>query len=169
MSDSIVDIFNKFKIINCLCPKCNLISRVSDLNLYSGTKSEKIWLDIFEEKMFKLEEKKDDFLSKEKELKEKSIQEGRKQIKDIINNQLRDNFRNLNYDPYDIKPILHPIDFIVFNGMNAGNIKNITLLSNKATTTHIKHFHNEIEHAIEFKLYEWKELRISDDGDIEYK
>ena len=64
--------------------------------------------------------------------------------------------------------ILHPIDFVAFNGMNKGQVQDVTLLSNKTNNPHIQNFHNAIAEAVKEERYDWKVLRVSQDGEVEY-
>jgi len=50
MATSFVQMFNQLKIIHCMCPKCDNIMRVSDLQIRSKDKVEKTWLDVYESK-----------------------------------------------------------------------------------------------------------------------
>ena len=44
MADTL-DLFNKFKIIFCLCPHCSSLLRLSQLHLRSDVPSQKTWLE----------------------------------------------------------------------------------------------------------------------------
>lgn len=169
MPDSFVDMFNQLKIINCMCPKCNGISRLSELKLRSNEKVEKIWLDVFEDNMNTLSQNEDKLKEKTPELKAEGKKYGRETVIQRVNKQIVKTFADLNYNPYDVKAILNPIDFVVFDGMKAGQVENVTLLSGKAQNPHFQNIHRAIEDAIASESYEWKELRVSDDGTIEYK
>ena len=73
------------------------------------------------------------------------------------------------YDPYDVKAILHPIDFVVFDGMNKGQVEDVTLISNKTTNPNMQILHKAIEKAVKSKSYDWKVLHVAKDGEITYK
>ena len=87
----------------------------------------------------------------------------------LVNQSIKKKFARLKYDPYDIKAILHPIDFVLFNGMNKGQVTDVTLLSSKTKNLHIQNFHKAIAEAVKEKRYDWKVLRVSQEGELEYK
>ena len=77
-------------------------------------------MDIKEEKFEKIADK----------LREKAVDKGRKEAEKIFNKVINPAFRSLKLDPFDIKPVLNPIDFLVFNGMNKkDDINKIIFLS----------------------------------------
>jgi len=169
MVKSFVDMFNQLKTIHCMCPKCDNLMRVSDLKLISKEKTEKTWLDMLDEKEEKMSKKEEKFVEEENNIREQSRKRGRQQVPKLINQSLNKNFSKLKYDPYDVKAILHPIDFVVFNGMNKGQVDNVALLSNKTTNPHMQSLHKAIAEAVKTKSYDWKTLHVSQDGKVEYK
>ena len=58
------------------------------------------------------------------------------------------------------------MDFVVFNGMKGGNLKNILLLDSPKTGEK-KILQKSIEKAVEKEKYEWITLRIDEDGSID--
>jgi hypothetical protein len=58
---------------------------------------------------------------------------------------------------------------LLFDGMNKGQVENVTLLSNKTTNPHMKNFHKAIAEAIKNKSYNWKILYVTQDGRSTYK
>lgn len=169
MAESFVQMFNQFKIIHCMCPNCDNIMRVSELQLHSKEKTEKTWLDVFDAKTRTLERKEEKFEEEEEKMKQKAVERGRKQVPKLINQSINKNFTELNYDPYDVKAILHPIDFVAFDGMTGGQVKDVTLLSNKTKNPQLQSIHKAIAKAVASKSYDWKVMRVSQDGEIEYK
>lgn len=152
-----------------MCPKCENLMRVSDLQLRSKEKTEKTWLDIFDTKTKSVDRKVEEFAEKENDLRNQARKRGREQVPKLINQSLNKNFVKLKYDPYDVKAILHPIDFVAFNGMNKGQVENVTLLSSKTKNPFLQNHHKAIAEAIKTKSYDWKVLRVSRDGEVEYK
>ena len=74
------------------------------------------------------------------------------------------NPRKLN--PDDSTGIFHPIDYVVFNGMKAGEIKNVVLLDSNKKTSGEKRLQKSIDKVIEKENYEWITFRVEDDGNI---
>lgn len=169
MIESFVQMFNQLKTINCMCPKCDNLMRISDLKLISKDKTEKTWLDILDAKTKRIDKKEEKFKEKEESIREQARERGRKQVPKLINKSMNKNFVKLKYDPYDVKAILHPIDFVVFNGMNKGQVEDVALISNKTTNLHMQSLHKAIAEAVKTKSYDWKILHVSQDGEVTYK
>ena len=168
MSISFVETFNQLKTIHCMCPNCDNIMRASELKLISKEKTKKTWLDTYDVKTKQIENKEDEFAEVESEIRKKSKKKGRAQVPKKINRSLDKSFLKLKFDPYDVKAILHPIDFVVFKGMNEGQVEHVSLISNKTTNPHLQSLHKAIAETIKSKSYDWKVLHVADDGKIAY-
>ena len=78
----------------------------------------------------RLQEKEQVFEVKEADLREKAIERGRSKVPIMIKNCLCSEFKELEYDPYDIKAIIDPVDFVVFDGLNQGTqVQSVTFLA----------------------------------------
>ena len=169
MDDSILDIFNNFKTILCMCPKCNSLMRLSDLHLKAKTPAPKTWLDRYESRIDTIEKREDLFDQQKSKIREKATERGRAKVPILVKKSMSKQFTKLNYDPYDIKAILHPIDFVVFNGMNKDAMKDVVLLSRKTSNSYLDALHKGIEKAVNEKSYDWKVVRVSAEGDVKYE
>lgn len=169
MGDAVLDIFNHFRTILCMCPKCSNIMRLSDLHLRSRGRAPRTWLDSYEAKAEKLEEEQGKFDEEKRTLQKQASKEGqimaRKRVKKTMSKELA----KLRFDPYDIKPILHPIDFAIFNGMHEDAVRNILLMSKKTANPHLARLHKDVENAVKSKSYDWKTVRVSQDGNVGFE
>lgn len=165
-SMSLFEEYQLFRKILVVCPCCGEIHRVSDLRLKSKAKAQKTWLDEYEDKSNKLTEKELAFEEKERELRDAAVEKGRKIAEKAFKKALCPSLKKLKLDPYDVKPIFHPIDFIAFNGMNAQDeVSDITLLAREQCVL-LDPIRKHIKKAIcEFK-YDWQVARIDDTGNI---
>jgi predicted Holliday junction resolvase-like endonuclease len=70
--------------------------------------------------------------------------------------------------PDDAKVMFHPIDYIVFNGMNRAEqtIKNIILLDRDTKARDHRQLQRSIEKVVDRGRYEWLTLRVQNDGSI---
>lgn len=144
--------------------------RLSDLHLKYSGKAPKTWLDKHESKLLTLEKKEELFEEKESEMRKKSIERGRKQVPALIKKCLNPQFRKLKYDPYDIKAIMHPVDFIVFDGLNKKEkVKNVTFLSMKTSNREQNIILESIRKTVNKKKYDWKVARITIDGKVDFE
>lgn len=162
------DMFNSMKIVHCVCPNCNKISRVSDLRLSSNDKSAKTWLDKYDSKIISIEKKEDKYREEEESMKEKARERGRAMVPRLIKKSMDERLAKLKYDPYDIKALLHPIDFVVFDGNHQKMLKSVVLMSRKTQNENLLQLHKGIVNTIKDRKYDWKEVRVSEDGQVDY-
>ena len=120
--------FTNNQMILCVCPKCRNISRFSDLRIISTKKTPQTWLDGFEKKLTDFQAKEEDFSSKEAAIRKEAAEKARKQLPILIKKSLSDQIASLKFNPYDIKPILYPIDYVIYDGMEKGSIDNVIFL-----------------------------------------
>ena len=85
--------------------------------------------------------------------------------KKLIKKVLSDQIASLKFNPYDIKPILYPIDYVIYDGMEKGAIDNVIFLHNKNKNAKMNELHKSIHTTVENEDYDWKVARISRDSD----
>jgi len=160
--------FQEFRKILCVCPECGDIVRVSDLRLKSKGIVEKTWLDDYKHRSLKMDKKEEEFSEIESALREAAVEKGRKEAQKVFSKAIKADFRKLKLDPYDIKPILNPVDFLVFKDMNSrGVISDIMFLSKKIKNQNINLLRAQVKKVIKNKNYEWLVARIDNTGQIE--
>jgi len=168
--NSIVSTFQNFRQVLCLCPCCGDIHRLSDLHLRYRGAIKKTWLDTYNEKEGKIQKQEDSFLEKEKKIREKAREQGRKLAQESIKKALAPDFKRLHLDPYDIKPLLHPVDFLVFKGMNEQKtIDQILLLSKHTKNKDLNAIRSSVKDVIQKGEYDWKTLRVDEAGKISFE
>lgn len=163
-NNHLLEFFQLQRQIFGVCPHSGNVFRLSDCHLYVKKKPEPDWLQQIEaaqERINKASEKLDE---KEDEIREKARQAGRKDADNLVK-KIDKIFHPLKLNPDDSKVILHPIDFIVFNGMKAGQMRNLILLD-KAKGNVSKRLQQSIQKVVEKQNYEWVTLRVEDNGNI---
>lgn len=176
MSDSFIDTFQQLKTILCVCPHCRSMLRLSDLNLRDKRKAPTTFLDEYELKEKKIDQKdekigdkENEFAEKERAIKEKAVQRGRSKVLKTVLNSMDDYFAKMKYNPYDIKPILHPVDFVIYEGMNNKKMNDVVFLSKKTKNPYINKLHMSINEIISKESYDFKVARISIDGSVNFE
>jgi predicted Holliday junction resolvase-like endonuclease len=163
---SLFEEYQTFRKILAVCP-CGKLHRVSDLQLKSKAEiEEKTWLDEFDMKCNKLLAEEQAFEEQKEKLRQAEIEKGRKEAEKAFYKAVCPSLRKLKLNPFDIKPILHPVDFIAFNGMtNEESISDIRLLTREQCAI-LDPIRKQIKKAVEAKKYDWQVARIDDSGNI---
>ena len=161
--------FQQFRRILCICPCCGSIHRISDLKLKAKGRAGRTWLDDYEKEVQKLTQKEADFDDEEDELREAARERGRKQAQKVISRAICSSLKALKLDPFDVKPILHPVDFVVFKGMNEKeSISDIMFLSREYGCPSLNILREQIKNAVQSKQYDWQVARIDKKGQISF-
>ncbi len=165
----LLDVFQSFRKILCVCPCCGEIVRMSDLHLKYSGKAPKTWLDKYELQLLSLQEKDRLFTEKEAELHEKAIERGRSKVPLMVKNCLCSEFKKLEYDPYDIKAVMDPVDFVVFDGLNVGKeVRSVTFLSRNPNSA-MRTVADSIKTTVAKGRYDWKVARITTTGKVNFE
>lgn len=168
MSTDLVNVFQSFRTILCVCPHCKDILRLSDLHLRYEGKVPRTWLDTHELKAKRLEKKESSFAEKEQALRDAAVERGRAKVPKMICRCIDKDIASFKYNPYDIKALLHPVDFVVFNGLNdKKELEDITFLSRKTENDILNRIRSSLESAIDKERYEWHVARVSIEGKVE--
>ena len=166
MMEDFVSAYTNFKSILCICPKCNLFSRLSQLRIFSAEKTQ-TWVDQYEEKMRVLDKQITEHSLQQKKLKNEIIMKAREKLPALVRKALSSQIVNSKYNPYDINVVNHPVDFVVYNGMENGNVEDVVFLHSKNKI--MEELHKSIHKTIENKQYDWKVARVSKDGELEFE
>ncbi len=185
MADTL-DLFNQFKTILCLCPHCSSLLRLSQLHLRSDVPSQKTWLDEYDLKKIKLGNKEEKISQKEyeqeeliKEKRKKATQRGRTKVVNMVLNSLHSTSSNMlkKYNPFDVKPIIHPVDFVIFNGdyeakktkYRTKKIQEVVFLSKKSENSDLLNLQKSVDECVKNKNYDFKVVRINNNGNVSFE
>ena len=176
MADSFLNVFQQLKTVLCLCPNCSSLLRVSQLHLRSTAAAPRTWLDVYDEQIKKLKIKddrvslkEDKLYSQEKEMRKKSAERGRKKVVNTVLKSMDDYFSKKKYNPYDIKPIIHPVDFVIFNGDNVDQVSEVVFLSKKSKNPNLAVLQKSVGECVKKKNYDFKIVRIANEGKVTFE
>ena len=165
--NELLEQLQEFRKILCICPCCGEIVRVSDLRLKLKGTAIKTWLDEYQKKEQDIGKKEERFDEREEKLREIAREKGRKEAEKVFNKAILPSFKALKLDPFDVKPILNPIDFVVFKGMNKKEvISDVIFLSKEYKIPSLQLIRQQIQKSIVQKNYEWQVARIDENGKI---
>ena len=163
---SVFEEYQLFRKILAVCPCCGELRRVSDLRLKSKAEAEKTWLDEYDGDSKKLSDKEQKFEAQAEKLRQEATERGRKEAEKAFQKAICPSLQKLKLNPFDVKPIFSPIDFIAFNGMaTEEEISDIRLLAREQCAS-LEPIRKQIKKAVEAYKYEWQVARIDDTGKI---
>jgi len=161
--------FQSFRRVLCICPHCGDLVRLSDLRLKYRGVAPRTWLDTYQSKLTRIQNREELFGEKEQQLRDEAAERGRRKVPRIIRKSLSAEFAKLKYDPYDIKAILHPVDYVVFDGLNDSDLDGIVFLSREAADAALTQIHKSVKVTVDKERYHWRVARVSIDGKIEFE
>lgn len=169
MQNQVIDFYSSLRQIFGVCDCCGEVFRVSDCKLYQKKKPEVDWKEKVDNEIFRLENLEIKLQEKIDFAREAARESGRKNADKHVR-KIDHIFSPNKLNPNDAKVIFHPVDFIVFNGMNSNKgdttIKNLVLLDKNDRQGANQKIQNSIEKAISKSNYEWLTLRVEENGTI---
>lgn len=166
MTKEILNFFQIQRSIFGVCPHSGDIFRLSECKIFLKTKPKKDWMDVLRRKELRLEKLDDRIEESRKRLEELAHRRGRRLAQAAVR-KLDPVFAPRKLNPDDAKVIFHPIDYVVFKGMNGeDSIKRIVLLDREARPGARRRVQRSIEKAVDKGKYEWLSIRVLDDGTI---
>jgi predicted Holliday junction resolvase-like endonuclease len=161
-NNQLLSFFQLQRQIFGVCPNSGQIFRLSDCDIYLHKKSEPDWfqkIELAQQRINNAAIKFNDIESLEEDKK------GRLKASLAVK-KFDKVFKPTGLNPDDSMGVFHPIDYVAFNGMKAGEIKNVILLDSNKKTTEEKRLQKSIDKVIEKENYEWMTFRVEDNGNI---
>lgn len=166
MSD-ILKFFELGRRIFVICPDCSDLFRLSDCQLHLKRKRKEDWLDAIDREMERLDGLEQRIEEQRAELKEQASVRGRNTALRRVR-QIDKIFTPLKLNPDDAKTMMHPVDYVVFDGLTTdGNeVDRVVLLDNHQAPPQRKAVQKSIAEAVRRRRYGWQTLRVSDEGEV---
>lgn len=169
MQNQVIDFYSSLRQIFGVCDCCGEIFRVSDCKLYQKKKPAVDWKEKIDSEISRLDRLEEKLQEKIELAREAAREAGRKGADKLVK-KIDPIFSPLRLNPNDAKVIFHPVDFIVFNGMNSNSgdttIKNLVLLDKNNRKGEYQKIQSSIDKAVNKSNYEWLTLRVEENGTI---
>jgi len=114
-----------------------------------------------------------------KDLKKKAVQRGRTKVVSIVLNSLHPTSSKMlkKYNPFDVKPIIHPVDFVIFNGdyeakktrYRKKKIQEVVFFSKKSENSDMLNLQKSVDECVKNKNYDFKIVRINNNGNLSFE
>jgi predicted Holliday junction resolvase-like endonuclease len=165
MKSDALNFFNVQRQIFGICPRSGEFFRLSDCRIFPKKRPPPDWLEGLRKTADQLDRAEVRLGEKQEALREIARKKGRRQAMNIMK-RIDPVFGPRKLNPDDAKVLCHPVDYVVFNGMNHSVMKNIILLDRNRRQPNSRAIQKSIERAVEKGRYEWQTLRVSPDGSI---
>ncbi|OGK82636.1 MAG: hypothetical protein A2X52_11880 [Candidatus Rokubacteria bacterium GWC2_70_16] len=153
MKSALVATFQDFRRILGVCPCCGEVFRLTDLMIAYRAKPAVTWLDSLEADEGRQQRVEDRFAEDEQRIRELAKERGRRALPRLLR---------------EAEPLFDPVDYIVFDGMNASPaVTRIVLFDGPALGHARERVQRSIQRALEAGNCEWKTVRMGKDGRIQ--
>ncbi len=167
MKSPLVATLQDFRRILGVCPCCGEIFRLTDLMIAYRAKASVTWLDRLEADEERQQRTEDKFSEDERQIRELAKERGRQALPRLLR-EAEPVFACRGYFAHDVKPLFDPVDYIIFDGMNASPaVTRIVLFDGPALSDARERVQRSIQRAFEAGNYEWKTVRMGKDGRIQ--
>lgn len=165
MKQELIDFFRIQRRIFGVCPRSGNIFRLSDCKVYLRNRPKKDWKDKLDSISARIDEAEGELLLQEEEIREAARKKGRRNTARMVK-ALDPVFTPRKLNPDDAKVLFHPIDYVVFDGMKAGALKQLVLLDRRVETADRWRLQRSIEDVVAKGQYDWITLRVDNDGQV---
>lgn len=169
MEKEIINFYSSLRQIFGVCPSCEEIFRLSDCKIFQKSKAEADWKESLDKEITRLENLEEKLIEKIEEAKILARESGRKEADKLIK-KIDTIFGPNKLNPNDAKVVFHPVDFLVFNGMNSNKgdsaVKNLVFLDKDGKRGENAIVQKSIQKAVDSENYEWLTLRVEESGKI---
>ncbi len=162
MNGSALSLFTLQEQVFGVCPCCGEAFRLSDCTLFSGAAPKRSWLDRIESDTDALDALEEEINLHLESLRQAARRKGRRRAQTLIKKVDRV-FAPKRLHADDAKPICHPVDYVVFDGLNARDeMERIVFLDREPDNLGRAKMQSSIRRAIEKGNVRWRELHVSD-------
>jgi predicted Holliday junction resolvase-like endonuclease len=146
-----------------VCPECESVARIPNLELSRKGKYLPDWLDKIEAGIQRTEQDKFDLGQKAKSLREAARNEVEAELLPRRLREIAPAFAKTGYDPRDVGAILDPVQFVVFEGMSSEDgVRKVVFFSMTTGGARL----DSLGRAVKNRAYDWNLIRVADDGCI---
>jgi predicted Holliday junction resolvase-like endonuclease len=169
MQKEIFEFYGALRQLFIFCPACGTPHRLSDCKLFQKAKPAADWKDKLDKDLEQLERAEIALMEKINLAREAYRLSGRRAADKTIR-KIDPIFTPLKLNCNDSKVIFHPVDFIVFHGMNNRDkpcaVTEIVLLDKAKKAGEALLIQKSIEKVVQEGNYEWITLRVEESGQI---
>ena len=158
-----VQAFQEMKRIHGFCPCCGDVFRLSDATIFTKGAPPSTPFDKVDQEQAKVQRAVDRFDEREQEIREHATALGQKAARKKLK-CIAGYFVERGVDPQDVKTLFHPVDYVVFRGLNGKKVTGIELVDRPPVTGAREKLQKTIRGALKAGNVEWRTWRIDADA-----
>ena len=168
MNREAIRIFAVQQRIFGITPCCGDFFRLSDCRVFLRRAPQKTWLDRLIDCQVRLEQRRAVIEEQTESLRQDGRENGRRRAQRAIR-KVDPVFAPRRLSADDAKTLCHPVDYVVFRGMNseARTITRVVLLDRAAQSRQRERLQRSIEKVIQRGDVTWQTLRVGEKGEVE--
>ncbi len=105
-----------------------------------------------------------DFRDREREIRQDSVDRSRATLSGQFLEKLAPHLPDFPYDPTDVRFLGTPVDYVVFDGLAAGEVDEIVFLEVKSGRSTLSSSQRRVRDAVEAGAVRWDVYRVPDEG-----
>ncbi len=162
---SFVASFQTMRQIYGFCPCCGEPFRLSDATLFFRSRPPQTEFDLIEADRDKLDRQINRFEENEEGIRQAAREKGqraaRRRVRSIV-----PLLWNRKIEPSDVKVLFHPVEYVVFRGLNEQNCSAIDFVDHPPESQNRERVLKSISDSLEAGNVEWQTFRVSDEGTV---
>lgn len=92
--------------------------------------------------------------------RQQSVAQSHATVTGKVQEQIASLYPEFEYNPRDARFIGSPIDFVVFDGLDEGEVRSVVFVEVKTNRASLQHRERLVRDAVEAKRVEWRVLRL---------
>lgn len=161
----LVEVFNELKRIYVICPCCGEPFRLSEATLYTKSAPPRTVFEQMEDARLRLERRIEKFDENEDAIREEARRLGQLEARRRLR-EIAPFFVARRIDPQDVKLLFHPVEYVVFRGMQTDRCASVDFIDHPATNRECERIQRSLDGAIKAGNLEWQTFRINADGRV---
>ncbi len=104
-----------------------------------------------------------EFREREREARKDSVDRSRSTLSGQVLEKLAPHFPEFPYDPTDLRFIGTPVDYVVFDGLGEGEVREVVFLEVKSGRSNLTSRERRVRDAVEAGAVRWDVYRVPDE------
>jgi predicted Holliday junction resolvase-like endonuclease len=170
MKSDLIWFLREQRHIFVVCPCCGEVVRLSDARLSYQLKYADDWLDRIERSEERVGRQIEAFEERRKELRDRSVARARHKILPQLLRKVVPAVSSLKLSPMDVKTIMDPVGYVVFDGLNsARGCRRILFLDTGEAGEERQRVRESMQRTIKRGDLGWTTVQIGQDGSVDVK